>query len=55
MVHSQLYAYLLCVFTHVTMNSEFMPQFEDADTETITVTEGDTAVIRCKIAFLNNE
>ena len=47
--------YLLLLVTQVTLNSEFLPEFEHPDTETVTVTEGDTAVITCKIGYLNNQ
>jgi len=55
MIRSQLQLSLFIVITRVTLNSEFLPQFEEADNEIVTITEGDTAVIRCKIGFLNNE
>ena len=47
--------FLLLIDTQVTLNSDFLPQFEDPVTETVTVTEGDTAVITCKIGYLNNQ
>lgn len=35
--------------------TEFLPEFENSGPTNITVQEGDTAVIECKISFLNNE
>ena len=53
--HQFYLVYLILLVTQVTLNREFLPQFEDPDTETVTVTEGDTAVITCKIGYLNNQ
>ena len=52
---SYLHLFLLMLIIKVTVNSEFLPQFEDPHTETVTVTEGDTAVITCKIGYLSNQ
>ena len=45
---SYLHFFLLGLITKVTLNSEFFLQFEDPGTE------GDTAVITCKIGYANN-
>ena len=52
---SYLHLFLLMLMLNVSLNSEFLPQFDEPDTETVTVTEGDTAVITCNIGYLNNQ
>merc|ERR1719195_306539 len=43
------------VLKEVDLKTEFLPEFENNVSTNITVQEGDTAVIECKISYLNNE
>ena len=57
MIYLQCHVFLLLVFSQANLPtgpSEFLPEFGDPGSETVTVTEGDTAVITCRIMFVNN-
>lgn len=52
----QLCFLLLSVLSSkVSLKTEFSPEFENNVSSNITVQEGDTAIIECKISYLNNE